>query len=378
MVGEPLSLYVVGRLRGVTRKRLVGALATAGGRLVRRPGARITLVALAHSSAPACLVGPSGLELPKALPGSVELVSEVEVKRRLGLAPPPPEAERQLSAADLSRAAGLTQETIRCFDLYDVLDGAGGRFGFRDLLTAREAKRLLKRGFALVDIVEAALALRRQGRGLFDTSLSDAPWGEILQHATGRLARLDGQYLLPLDDAFQSADELFELAEECETVGDLDGAERFYRRAAAADPFDPVIPFNLGNVLDGLGQPREAAIAYRLALGRDASFAEAWVNLAGLRERGGRIGEAEEYLGRAVQARPDYGDALFSLASLLTRQERYREALLLWDRFLALEPQGTAAEQARRQGWLCSLATAAPQQAGCRDAPLPSERRQGR
>jgi tetratricopeptide (TPR) repeat protein len=357
-------------LRGVTRPRLLAALAAAGGRLVRRPSSRVSLVALGHSSAPACLGDGIPIRFPESLPDGVELVSECEVKRRLGLASPQPDVQRQLSTTELARAADLDAETLRTLDLYDVLDGEGGQFGFRDLRSAREAKRLLDRGFTIVEIVEATLALRAQGRGLFDTSLSDTPWGEILQHATGRLARLDGQYLLPFEETFQSADELFERAEECETAGDLVGAERLYRQAGAADPSDPVIPFNLGNVLDELGQPQEAALAYQRAIARDAAFAEAWVNLARLHERSERNREAERCLRRALEARRDYADALFSLASLLTRQDRYGEALPLWENFIARQSSGRETDRvAHRHRSLCRLATAVPEVAASRDGP---------
>jgi tetratricopeptide (TPR) repeat protein len=371
MADEPFCLYVVGRLRGVTRTRLVAAAAAAGGRLVGKPSSRVTLVALGHSSAPATLVG-GAIRLPKTLAGDVELVSEMGTRRRLGLAPPAPDSQRQHSMSDLSRASGLDPDTIRALALYDVLDREGGRFGFRDVLAAREARRLLDRGLPLAAIVEAALALRRNGRGLFDTALSDAPWGEILQQSTGRLGRLDGQYLLPLEEDFLSADELFERGEAYEYAGVLDQAERFYRLAQTADRTDPVIPFNLGNVLDLLARPGEAAIAYQQALGRDPAFAEAWVNLAGLHERAGRFRKAVECLGRAVQARPGYAEALFSLASLLMRQESYREALSLWDRYVALEPRPSETEKARRFRWLCRLAASAPRALGEQRASLAS------
>lgn len=372
-MADPFCLYVVGRLRGVTRSRLLAAAEAAGGRLVHKPSARVTLVALGHGSAPACIGDGRAIRLPKTLTPHVELVSETEAKRRLKIAPPAPETQRQHAAADVARASGLDFDTVRLLALYDVLDREGGRFGFRDVLAAREARRLLDRGLPLVEIVEAALALRRHGRGLFDTALSDAPWGEIVQHATGRLGRLDGQYLLPLEEDFLSADELFERGEACEHAGDFADAERFYRLAQAAERTDPVIPFNLGNVLDALARPGEAAIAYQQALERDPAFAEAWVNLAGLHERAGRIQKAVECLGRAVQARPDYADALFSLASLLMRQESYREAMPLWDRYVALSPRPSETEKARRFRGLCKLAAAAPSRVAPQscDAPRP-------
>ena len=377
MAVDSFRLYIFGRLRGVTRERLRRAAEALGGRLVRRPSARVTLVALGCRSAPAALGDGTIVVLPTGLSRDVEVVSELQVKRRLGLLPSEAQIDGEFCAADLARAAGLSPHTVLSLSRYDVLDGAGGRYGFRDLRAAREVKRLLDRDYTLSEIVEAATALRQFGRGLFDTSLSDAPWGEILQHSPGRLARLNGQYLLPLDEPYQSADELFEQAEDHERAGDLAGAERLYRRAAASDRSDPVIPFNLGNVLDAMGRTRDAAFAFRQAIARDASFAEAWMNLAALHERARESAETERCLRKAVEAQPDYGEAVFSLASFLTRRQKYHEALQLWDRFVALVSDASDLERARRQRMLCRLGVA-DQPAGIAAAPAESPPVRGR
>ncbi len=76
--------------------------------------------------------------------------------------------------------------------------------------------------------------------------------------------------------------------------GDLELAERLYDLAARLDRDDPVIPFNLGNVLDELGRERDAEIAYRQALARDRNFPDAWFNLGVLQEKVGRERSAVE------------------------------------------------------------------------------------
>ena len=81
-----------------------------------------------------------------------------------------------------------------------MLEPAKGQYGYRDLLAAREVARLLRSGLSLHAIVEAAIMLRRAGRRLSDTRLSEAPWGEIVQEVAGRLGRLNGQFTLPLDE----------------------------------------------------------------------------------------------------------------------------------------------------------------------------------
>jgi tetratricopeptide (TPR) repeat protein len=76
------------------------------------------------------------------------------------------------------------------------------------------------------------------------------------------------------------------------------------------DRTDPVIPFNLGNVLDAAGRRGEAIYAYEQAIARDATFAEAWLNLGAVREGMNQLAEAVACYREAVQARPDYPEAL--------------------------------------------------------------------
>ena len=67
------------------------------------------------------------------------------------------------------------------------------------------------------------------------------------------------------------------------------------------------------------------------------------------------------YYGRSVEARPDYADAMFALARLLTAEERFEAALPLWERYLRLELASENAARARRLAALCRLGVSATQ-----------------
>jgi tetratricopeptide (TPR) repeat protein len=218
--------------------------------------------------------------------------------------------------------------------LFDVLEPVEEQFGFRDLRAAREIGRLLRLGFGLDEIVEASVVLRQHGRGLHDTAVTEAPWGELMQTVGGRTGRLNGQYVLPLEEECASADELVAQAEACEEAGDLTGAERLYRIAHGIDRLDPVIPFNLGTIVDRLGRPREAMLLYQQAIGRDPDFPEAWVNMAALQEAAGETARAEGSLRQALACAPDHPLALFNLGRLLTSAERFGEAVPARERYL--------------------------------------------
>ena len=58
---------------------------------------------------------------------------------------------------------------------------------------------------------------------------------------------------------------------------------------------------------------------------------------------------------RAVRAEPDYADAQFNLALLLTKLDRCSEALAAWERFLELEPSSKQAGTAQKAMALCRM-----------------------
>jgi tetratricopeptide (TPR) repeat protein len=348
------TVFIVGRVHGVTRARLDQLVRARGGKLVTRPTARITTIAFGHSAV-ASVLSDGRLRLPAGLPASAAMISENELRRRLAILAAPPAVERNLTAADVERVAGVTPRQRACLALFDVIEPVAEHFSYRDLVAAREAGRLLGRGIELRQVLEAAITLSRRGTHLAETRLTDGPSGELLREVAGQLAELGGQLTMRLDPEVRSIDELVAAAEQAEESSDFATAENLYATAMRADTNDPVLAFNLGNVFDAASRPAEAKIAWQIAVARDPAFAEAWYNLAMAAEDEGHGDLAIAEYRRAVQARPDYGDAQFNLALLLTRLDRCTEALAVWERFLALEPNSKQAAVARRAATLCRM-----------------------
>jgi tetratricopeptide (TPR) repeat protein len=237
-----------------------------------------------------------------------------------------------------------------------VLEPVDERFAYRDLVAAREAARLLKRGVALRDVLEAAIALRRRGHNLAEARLTEGPSGALVREISGQLAELSGQLTMRLEQQkARSIDDLLAEAEEAEEQGDHATAESLYTTAMRADTADPVLPFNLGNVFQAEGRATEAKVAWQIAVARDPAFAEAWYNLALAAEDDKQTDLAIAQYRRAVQAQPDYGDAQFNLALLLTHLDRCSEALAAWERFLELEPTSKQAGVAQKAIALCRM-----------------------
>jgi tetratricopeptide (TPR) repeat protein len=228
-----------------------------------------------------------------------------------------------------------------------------GRFSYSDLVAARAVGRLFASGAKFPKILSAALALKQQGVSLSGVRLAEAPWGKLLQALEGALAEIDGQLLLPLQGQDIDADEAFARGEASEQDGDLNSARRWYDLAGRLDASDAVIPFNLGNVLDELGQSREAEIAYRQAIARNPDLVDAWFNLGVLHEKMGREEEALSSYERAFVAEPTYADALHNAALLLMRKRRFATALPLLEQILAQTP--ARAPEAKRLAHLCRM-----------------------
>ena len=350
--GETLNLF--GRIQGVTRRRLEQLVQRFGGKLASKPGGKITIIAVAHSSTAKVL--PDGLvRLPAGLPSSAILISEQELRRRLGLSPAPPTVERGMSAADIERIAGLSPKVIACLALFDVIEPVDEHYSYRDLVAAREAAKLLARGVELRQVIDAALALRKRGNHLGEAKLVEGPTGTLLREFEGQLAEFSGQLTMRLDHGARTVDELVAEAEVAEEADDFASAERLYTTAMRADPDDPVLPFNLGNIFDAEGRAAEAKIAWQIAVARDPAFADAWYNLALAADEERQSDLAIAFYRRAVQAQPDYGNAHFNLALLLTGLDRGKEALPHWERYVELEPHAKQAAMARRAITLCRM-----------------------
>jgi tetratricopeptide (TPR) repeat protein len=351
MTASSERVYIYGRLRGVTRRRLESLSAAARLELTRGTVTADAIV-LGHNIASRAVSDAGELRLGFRRKSNARLMSEHAFRSRLGLEAAPP-SSGHYSEDQVAKHAGLNGSQLRTLALFDVLAPADGRYAFADLVAARAAGHLYASGAKFPKIIAAALALERRGERLSSVRLAEAPWGAVLQVFEGALAEMDGQLLLPLEGSNLDADGAFALADEAEQEGDLLSARRWYELAVRLDATDPVIPFNLGNVLDELGLAREAEIAYRRAIARSPDMADAWFNLGVLQEKTGRETEALSSYERAFAIDPTYADALHNAALLLMRKGRFAAAGRLLEQIRSASPANAA--EIRRLAHLCRL-----------------------
>lgn len=117
--------------------------------------------------------------------------------------------------------------------------------------------------------------------------------------------------------------------------GNVDEAEKSYRHALSIDPRRPEILNAVGSFLCGRGQVDEG-LKDLLAAAQTLSYDTpeiAWTNAATCAQSAQRPGDAEQYLRTALQANPNYADALLQMAQLSYNRRDYTGAWALIQRF---------------------------------------------
>jgi predicted O-linked N-acetylglucosamine transferase (SPINDLY family) len=118
-------------------------------------------------------------------------------------------------------------------------------------------------------------------------------------------------------------------------AGDGEGAEDAWRRALELDAENPESLFHLGNRLRERGD-RAAISHYERALQRAPGHPGILNNLGLTLEAAGETERAEDCYRQVLAAESQHPDALANLANLLKSQKRYREAVLAYERALAV------------------------------------------
>lgn len=117
------------------------------------------------------------------------------------------------------------------------------------------------------------------------------------------------------------------LASQCEQDGDLEGAEKLYRRILAIDPGLAVIKNNLAMVMINRGGSlEEAAKLAQEAVGSSPSTPNYYDTLAQAQAKAGKVDDAIKNLRIASQVDPSHLDWLINLTILLADANRKKEA----------------------------------------------------
>ena len=134
--------------------------------------------------------------------------------------------------------------------------------------------------------------------------------------------------------------------------GQPDKAMESYQRALEANPGDPRVLFNVGNLYLGQGKPAEAADAYRQAMGGMSYHAGLHTNLGMALAQLGLLDEAARELREALARDPNHAQAHTNLGTVLRAKRdwagarRHYEAARRIDPYIPAAQRGLAEVQA--------------------------------
>ena len=350
------SVAFTGRLACMSRAEAFDVIRQRGGMPSPAVTRRTQVLIVGELGWPLLDDGRPSNKLSRATALGIPIVSERRFLEWVGKAVPD-DVQKTYSAEQLATLSKLSIGMVRELSQLSLLDERDGRFGFRDLASARQIAKLLNDGVRLSEIIHAVSEIRKwlPDAGLSAVRLHAGALSDVQVEQPGGRTDKYGQFVLAVDGARDDPDDLFDRAHAAEQVGDIAEAERLYRLLMKSDPTDASAPFNLGNMLRASNRIVEAEAALRAATRANPAFAEAWYNLADLLDDQGRSDAAVECLRKAIVGAPDYIDAMFNLALLLQRKGSYAEATDCWRRYLASDHASEWARRARRSLKFCEI-----------------------
>jgi tetratricopeptide (TPR) repeat protein len=350
------SVAFTGRLACMSRAEAFDVVRQRGGSPSPAVTKRTQILIVGELGWPLLDNGRPSNKLSRATALGIPIVSERRFLEWVGKSPA--DNDQKTYAADqLAVLSKMSKSMVLELAQLGLLDERDGRFGFRDLASARQIAKLLNDGVRLSEIIRAVSEIRKwiPDAGLAAIRLHAGAHSDVQVEQCGGRTNKYGQFVLAVDGAREDPDELFDRAHGAEQIGDIAEAERLYRLLMKSDPTDASAPFNLGNMLRASNRIVEAEAALRAATRSSPAFAEAWYNLGDLLDDQGRSGAAVECLRKALLVAPDYIDAMFNLALMLQRQGVYQEAADHWRRYLANDPLSEWASRARRSLKFCEI-----------------------
>jgi tetratricopeptide (TPR) repeat protein len=346
---EGTTFAIVGALDAFPRRLAARAILARGGTLHRTPSGKTRFLVLGHRMADGRTAAKITHTIERSRKAGATPISENAFLRQLGLAKEP-EAARQIASRSLVDQSGLDGETFDHLRLFDAFEFSEEPFGFRDLVAAKQYRRLIGDGLDWLGLVRAVLSGRSGSSGsLANVRLERSSWNDVLMRDGPALTELSGQHLLALPaEGKLSADELFDEAQEAEEAEDWARARPLYQKAHAIEPSDPVIVFNLSHALLKLGEWQEARRYLTKVLQLDPAYAEAWYNLASIARDQNDSDTARRYLSKAIAADPLYPDPVYNLALLEFDAGAFDEAARLWEKYRELDPDSEWGKKARQ------------------------------
>jgi tetratricopeptide (TPR) repeat protein len=278
--------------------------------------------------------------------------------------------------SEIARLLDISPARLRTLDRAGIVSPSGRRNGkraytFSDLIALRTAQALLAQNVRLRDVTRAVGALTRAlprvTRPLAELRIVSDGQRVVVKTQDGAFEPLTGQMVLDFEvkslrddvvrvlrpsagrERARTAYELYLRASQLdEDPATMDEAEQLYLSAIELDPWLAIAYTNLGNVRFRRGDPDGAEELYRQALAIDCKQPEAQYNLGYVLLERGQPEAAIPLFHGALEADTKFADAYFNLAMAYEQVGEAGKARPFWKSYIALEPNGTWTEIAKR------------------------------
>lgn len=357
---------ILGKLAGMTRRQAARLIRQHGGVLLELPDSSVSLIVLSEED-----LDFSQRErwFDEALckrieAGEVEVVTETQLWKRLGLIDVEHDIQRLYTPAMLAELLKVPITTIRRWRRRGWIRPVREvrrlpYFDFQEVAAARRLAELLSAGVSPKALEQKLAALARSyphtARPLAQLAL--IVYGkDLLVRREGTLMEPGGQLHFDFEPEAEPAEpkalptspaQLVNLAAELEEDGQLVEAAEMYRAAMAAAGPTAELCFQLAEVLYRLGDLGGARERYFMALELDEDYVEARANLGCLLAETGQHELAVAAFEGALRCHPQYADVHYHLARTLDEMGQNVRAETYWRSFLALAPESPWAEEAR-------------------------------
>lgn len=347
------KVCVVGKLLSMSRAEFAQLVAEHGGQWLPRPVRSDMVVVIGDDAWPTRPDGspPRALAYAEGLRErgfAVEVMQESALLEQLGWTSEPT-ARSLFTVADIARLLHISPARVRRWQRAGILQPVAtlrrvAYFDFQQVTQARRLFELLASGVSLNQLRDGIARLRLW---MPDERLPLSQLARLEHHRKPLWRRGDrlfdsrGQqhfeFDSPDDDTTPvlstpaSADALFDAALLAEDDARYEEAAALYQRAIDVAPDDPVLHYNLGNVLYALGRCGEAIASFRQATALDPEYVEAWSNLGACLADEDDTHGALKALDTALALMPGFEPAIQTLYELNAQEASRPTRLRVFD-----------------------------------------------
>jgi tetratricopeptide (TPR) repeat protein len=366
------TVALTGRLASMTHREARELVDELGGRVVQAPTRETDFLVVGSDGLP---LGDDGQPTANLLTArklhslgyAIEIIAEESFLRRLELLDDEQKVHRRYTIVQLSRILDVPRDRVRAWMRAGLIEPVETihrlvYFDYQQVTAAKNLCDLVNSGLTPARIRDSLVRVTRwlpdSERLLSQLSVLESSQQLFVRLDDGRLADPSGQTMLPFDSDDdhpvalrsdeKSVEQWFDEAISLEDAGFFQQASAAYRAAVQQAPDDPVLHFNLGNVLYSLNDREGACSNFRRAVELESSYVEAWNNLGNLMAELGQLEQATTALRYALHLVPTYADAHFNLASILAGAGRNSEAVEHWRSYLDLDPLSPWADEAKK------------------------------